>query len=176
MWWYKIETVLFLSWDFLRQTGVGVTKPIFLRSVIFPIFQNYQNTCYIYDITFICDRCRRSRAAETPGKYGRDLKYLAYTFTKSIFPVTEKLTNGALVTPTPGEVLYCLWIWRVISFRNLYKYGQRLFACDFSRGLTIVRMNSKASTSHLLDMMSQIYYTWRIFLCVFVNGGQSRDL
>ena len=27
---------------------------------------------------------------------------MTYTFAKSKFPVTEKLTNGALVTPTPG--------------------------------------------------------------------------
>ena len=82
--------------------GVGVTKPIFSVPLFSRFFQNYQNTCYIYDITFIFDRCRRSRAAETPGKYECDLRYLAYTFTKSNFPVTEKLTNGALVTPTPG--------------------------------------------------------------------------
>ena len=78
---------------YTTRPGVGVTKPI---------SQNYQNTCYIYDITFIFDRCLHSRATETPGKYERDTRYLDYTFTKSNFPVTEKLTNGALVTPTPG--------------------------------------------------------------------------
>ena len=38
---------------------------------------------------------------QVPGKYEHDWKYLTYTFAKSKFPVTEKLTNGALVTPTP---------------------------------------------------------------------------
>ena len=49
---------------------------------------------------FVVDRCHRSRAVETPDKYERDWKYLNYTFTKSTFVVTEKLTNGGLVTPT----------------------------------------------------------------------------
>ena len=37
----------------------------------------------------------------TPTKYERDWKYPTHTFVKSKFPATEKLTNGALVTPTP---------------------------------------------------------------------------
>ena len=49
---------------------------------------------------FIFDRCPRSSAAETPDKYEHDLKYLTYTFAKSKFLVTEKLTNRTLVTPT----------------------------------------------------------------------------
>ena len=55
----------------------------------------------MYDINFIFGRCHRSWAAETPGKYEHDWKYLPYTFAKSNFPITEKLTNWALVTPTP---------------------------------------------------------------------------
>ena len=53
-------------------------------------------------MTFIFDRCHRSSAAETPAKYERDLKYVSYYCDKSKFSVTEKLTNGPLVTPTPG--------------------------------------------------------------------------
>ena len=49
------------------------------------------------------DRCHRSWAVVTPDKYERDWKYLTYTFAQSKFPVTEKLANGALVTPTPGH-------------------------------------------------------------------------
>ena len=47
-----------------------------------------------------------SWAVETPGKYEHDWKCLTYTFAKSKFLVTEKLTNGALVTPTPGYTGY----------------------------------------------------------------------
>ena len=52
-------------------------------------------------MTFIFDRCHRSWAAETPAKYERDLKYVIYYCDKSKFSVTDKLTNGALVTPIP---------------------------------------------------------------------------
>ena len=77
----------------------------FIRSVIFPFFQDDQNTGYLYDVTFIFDRCHRSWAAETPDKYERYWKYISYTLGKSKFPVMEKLTNGALVTPTPDTPL-----------------------------------------------------------------------
>ena len=42
-----------------------------------------------------------SWATETPGKCEHDWNYLNYTFAKSKFPITEKLANGVLVTPTP---------------------------------------------------------------------------
>ena len=57
----------------------------------------------MYDIQFTFGRYHRSWAAETPGKYDHDWNYLAYTFAKSKFPVTEKLANGALVTPIPEQ-------------------------------------------------------------------------
>ena len=82
--------------------GVGVTKPIFSVTLFSHFFPNDQNSGYLYDIKFILSRCHRSWATETPGKYGHDLMYLTYTFAKSTFPVTEKLMNRALVTPTPG--------------------------------------------------------------------------
>ena len=81
--------------------GGGVINN-FLCSVIFPNFPNDHNSAYLHDIKFIFGRCHRSHAAETPGKYEHDWRYVAYAFAKSKFPVTEKLTNGALVTPTPG--------------------------------------------------------------------------
>ena len=55
-----------------------------------------------YDITFIFYKCHRSWAGKIPDKHECGLKYLTYIFAKSKFPVMEKLTNGALVTPTPG--------------------------------------------------------------------------
>ena len=39
-------------------------------------FQIDQNTRYLYDITFIFNRCQRSWAAETPDKYERDWDYI----------------------------------------------------------------------------------------------------
>ena len=72
----------------------------------FPFFPNDQNSGYLYDIKFIFGRCHRSWAAETPGKYEHDWNYMTYTFAKSKIPVTEKLANGALVTPIPGFNIY----------------------------------------------------------------------
>ena len=83
-------------------SGGGVTKPIFPVPFFFHFFQNFQNTLYLYIITFIFDMCHCSWAAETPDKYERDLKYPTYTFGESNFGVTENMTNGALLTPTQG--------------------------------------------------------------------------
>ena len=94
-------TLVWFSNLFQGMPGVGVTKHIFSVPLFSLFFQDDQNTGYLYDITFIFDRCRRSWAAETPDKYERYWKYLSYTFVKSKFSVTEKLTNGALVTPHP---------------------------------------------------------------------------
>ena len=52
---------------------------------------------------FIFDRCHRSSAAVTPVKYECDANNLTGTFARSKILLTEKLTSGALVTPTPGR-------------------------------------------------------------------------
>ena len=75
----------------------------FLRSVIFRIFQYYQNTRHLLKITFVFDRCRRSSAAVAPVKYKCDSNNLRSNFARSKILLTEKLTNGGLVTPTPGQ-------------------------------------------------------------------------
>ena len=64
-------------------------------------FQHCQNTCWLLNSMFIFDRCRRSSAAVAPVKYKCDSNNLRGTFTRSKILLTEKLTNGALVTPTP---------------------------------------------------------------------------
>ena len=61
----------------------------FLRSIIFLIFEDAQNTGYLYDITLIFDKCHHSWTAKTPDKYERDRRYLTYTFANLKFPVTE---------------------------------------------------------------------------------------
>ena len=52
----------------------------------------------------IFDKCRRSSAAVTPVKYECDANNLRGTFARSKILLTEKLTNGALVTPTPAHL------------------------------------------------------------------------
>ena len=83
----------------------GGYKANFLHSVIFLIFHNCQNKLQMLDIAFIFDRCCRSSAAMTPVKYECDSKNLTCTFARLKILLTEKLTSGALVTPTPGNLV-----------------------------------------------------------------------
>ena len=58
----------------------------------------------VLHITFIFDRCRRSSAAVASVKYKCDSNNLRGSFGRSKILLTEKLTNGTLVTPTPVQV------------------------------------------------------------------------
>ena len=82
--------------------GVEFTKsfPSFI-TFFFQFFRFYQNNGYLLNITFIFDRCHRRLAAVTPVKCECDLKNLTSTFAKSKFSLTEKWTNGTLVTTHP---------------------------------------------------------------------------
>ena len=51
---------------------------------------------------FIFNSCHHSLAVVTSVKYECDLKHIIYTFAKSKIALTEKLMNGASVTPTPA--------------------------------------------------------------------------
>ena len=62
---------------------------------------------------FIFDRCCRSSAAVTPVKYECDTNNLTGTSARLKILLTEKLTNGALVTPTPG--ISIIPNWRLIT-------------------------------------------------------------
>ena len=84
----------------IGMPGVGVTKPIFSVRLFSHFFPNDENSGYMTDIKFIFGRFHHSWAVETLGKYQHDWKYLTYTFAKPKFPVTDKLTNGALVAPS----------------------------------------------------------------------------
>ena len=82
--------------------GVGVTKPI--SSV--PLFSEYFRIIkahVYYWISRLFDRCRRSLAAVAPVKCRYDSNNLRGTFGKSNILLTGKLTNGVIVTPTPGD-------------------------------------------------------------------------
>ena len=77
---------------------------------------------------FIFDRCCRSSAAVTPVKYECDANNITGTFARSKILLTEKLTNGALVTPIPGVMLPTLdrslpssgTLWYVYSGINIW--------------------------------------------------------
>ena len=102
-------------------------------------------------MTFIFDRCHRIWAAETPVKYERDLKYMTYYCDKSKFSVTEKLTNGPLVTPTPvlRKVFPCH---DVTIHRELHEWFSQLPCCTTTEGVVWRRHNC----SSIIELVSSI--------------------
>ena len=83
------------------SAGVGVTKPISSVPLISRLL-NIVKTLFAYWISCV-DRCCRSLGAVTPVKYECDANNLTGNFARPKILLAEKLTNGALVTPTPGE-------------------------------------------------------------------------
>ena len=100
---------------------MGVTKPISSVPLFSEFFQYYQSTRYLLNITLIFDRCHRSSAVVTPVKYKCDSDNLRATFARTKILLKEKITNGALVTPTPGvpPMTTKLTSWRLIVFREV---------------------------------------------------------
>ena len=72
------------------------------------------------NIAFIFHMCHRSSAPGTHVKYECDSRNLACTFARSKIFLTEKLTNGALVTPTPGlcSVPWLLRTWFIADYEG----------------------------------------------------------
>ena len=76
--------------------------------------QNHQSTTYLLNIMSIFDRCHRSSSAVTLVKYGCDLNNRTCASARLKISITAKLTNGALVTPTPADI----WYSRVLGQRS----------------------------------------------------------
>ena len=75
------------------------------------------------NIAFIFDRCRHSSAAVAPVKYKCDSNNLRGTFARTKILLTEKLTNGASVTPITINILrlgnmYASVNWFIIGLDN----------------------------------------------------------
>ena len=79
---------------------VVATKPVSSVSLISVLF-SIENTHWILNITFIFDRFGHSSASVASVEYKCDSNNLRGTFCKIEILLTEKLTNGAMVTPTP---------------------------------------------------------------------------
>ena len=88
-----------------RNQGGGLLNQ-FPLSTISLMFQNYQNVAYLLNITFIVDRCRRSRAAVTPVEYERGWRIKDVNLPKNItdgaindqiFNNNYRLASGSLV-------------------------------------------------------------------------------
>ena len=115
----KVWTLTKISWpgiklmDFPWVLGKLIIVLDFSRAgkhfFVFPgLFSNsqttgkpeyYQNIGYILNIRFIVDRCHCSSTVVTLTKYNCDLKDPKYIFGISDISMTEKSTNGTLVTP-----------------------------------------------------------------------------
>ena len=87
--------------------GVGVTKPIFSVLSLSLFFTTVKTKITLmisraYLTGIIAAQLRRHLLT----MFDCDWKYQNYTIAKSFFSVTEKWTNGALVTPIPGKSKY----------------------------------------------------------------------
>ena len=98
------------QWEMsLQSNGISHWLGAF-HSIIFPVFQNYQNTIWLLNIMPIFGRYHRSLVVVIPGKYECDSKTQTITFAWSKIVLIEKLTNRALVTPTPGPLCSYWWL------------------------------------------------------------------
>ena len=101
-------------WNIFKpnSTWVGITKPI----LSFPLFSRFVNNFKKLVIMFISDRCHHSSATVTPVKYEIDSKNLRGIFGKWKINLTEKFTNRALVTSTPGPLCPAAYVNDIIHY------------------------------------------------------------
>ena len=92
------KTVIHPTW-----TTVSLRRRTLLLSYLF--FRKYQ-TLASYNTTIIFHRFGHTLTADMPDKYVRDSKDEIYFFPILKFPLTNKLWNGALVTPTQFQSDY----------------------------------------------------------------------
>ena len=97
------------DFGYMTEYWDGNCQVNFLRNIIFPIFQNFQDKGYLLNITLIFERCQCSSAVMIPIKCGCDLKDLTSTNTKSEISLTEKLANKTLSNSNPWESSPSAW-------------------------------------------------------------------
>ena len=115
------------TWHGMRSSGVGVTKPMF-SVPLFSTFSVIVKTSVSYWISRLylagvaAAQLRRHCAAATPVKYECDSGNLTGNFARSKILLTEKLANGALVTPTPDETMaYTAQQQTILCKRRIFK-------------------------------------------------------
>ena len=122
-----------------------------------PNFSELSNDGYLRYVTSIFGICRPGLAAMTSVKYGCDLTILTRACARSKISLTEKLTNGALVTPTPGPLcrrldlalLHLLVFWRLsVPARQFDTWGAFLKPFYISFVLTHWGRNKMAYIAH----------------------------
>ena len=106
------------------KDGVGAVKPISYVPIFSHFFYNIKILIFYKKYHVHIDRCRLSLATVTSIKYGCDLKNFTCSFTRSKFPVAEKLTNRALVTPPLVRQGIHVWFNQVHRFTALMNVKQ----------------------------------------------------
>ena len=143
------------AWSLIGQIWVGGTRTIFSLP-LFPHFLNDQNNGYLHNTIFIFAKCHNSWGVETPVWYEHGWKYSTYTFAKFKFPIMEKLTNRALVTP--------LWVLPEVPWNSKdidAKISKSLTSNP--RGCTMCTVNASSS---LVLLKYQMYpYPSGLFHC-----------
>ena len=102
-------------------------------------------------ITFKFDWCCRSSAAVTPVKYECDANNLTGTLTASKILLTEKLTNGALVTPTPD----------LNEIRPQTYLSTILIRWNFHNMMIFILENLKSIPMFALSLVAYIYLAFK---------------
>ena len=92
---------------------------------------------------FIFDRCRRNSAAVATVKYECDWNNLTDAFTRSKILLTEKLTNGPLVTPHPRGTRLNEISGHAGSKQTKYHWASDRINCQWS---TEIKPDSSVST------------------------------
>ena len=85
----KEKRCLWIPW-LMSKPGVGLPNQFISSIPLFPhfFFQNWQNTAYLENITFISDRHHHSSAATTTVKYESDLKDLNIQIIITLHPLS----------------------------------------------------------------------------------------
>ena len=139
----------------------------FPPSRYFPNCSELSNDGFLRYVTSIFGICRPSLAAMTCVKYGCGSTILTHACARSKIFLTEKLTNGALVTPTPGPVcrrldlalLHLLVVWCMsVPARQLDTWGA--FLKDFYISFVLTHWGRNKTGRHC---------THAIFKCIFVD-------
>ena len=115
---------------------------------------------------FIFGTCSRSLAVVTSVKYGCDLKNLTCTFARSKILLTDKLTNGALVTSTPVLHQVCVLETPKLSHELCYIIRVYDIRCDEMCEWYYIKIN----ISDIFRIQwESVYYASRSGICFNLN-------
>ena len=151
-WWpFVLASVWYWQCIEMISPTLGVTKLISSLPLFFEFFSIIKTHISYWIPRLFIDRCHRSSAAVAPVKYKCDSNYLRGTFAWWKRLLAEKLTNGALVTPPPGQFgqtgsLSGLMLGNVSSYIFHSQPLQRISVIDFFEVAVNVEINKVPDT------------------------------